>query len=249
MKINNLKRVVNLPDVVLFDLDNTLYPYNPAHKEAHQAIKNKITKTLSISNNDFERAFIQAKLDIKGRLKNTASSHNRLLYMQRMLEILGLGSQVLMALDLEQTYWRTFLSNAILFEDVKALMDDIRLLGITIGIVTDLTAQVQFRKIVYFGLEKYLDFIVTSEESGFDKPHESSFNIALKKMQLKSRGNIWMIGDHPINDIRGSRDNINAITFQKIHSGVILGVDENAPDVFFEKYAELRKLVKKLTKK
>ena len=39
--------------------------------------------------------------------------------MQRMLEIMGLGSQVLLALDLEQTYWRTFLGNAVLFEVLK----------------------------------------------------------------------------------------------------------------------------------
>ena len=166
-----------------------------------------------------------------------------------MLELLGLGSQVVVALDLEQTYWRTFLSSAILFDDVKALMDDIRLLGISSAIVTDLTAQIQFRKIVYFGLEKYFDFIVTSEEAGFDKPHKSIFNIAIEKMHIKGKKNIWMIGDHPINDIRGSRDSLDAVTFQKIHSGVVLGVNENAPDVFFEKYVELRKLIAKLANK
>ena len=77
--------------------------------------------------------------------------------MQRMLK-LWLRSQVLLALDLEQTYWRTFLANAVLFENAKDLLDDLRL-GIPTAIVTDLTAQIQFRKVIYFGLDKYFDFI------------------------------------------------------------------------------------------
>ena len=104
-----------------------------------------------------------------------------------MLEIMGLGSQVLLALDLEQTYWRTFLSNAILFEGVKELLDDLRLYGIPTAIVTDMTAQLQFRKIVYFGLDHYFDYIVTSEEAGFDKPHKAPFEIALQKMSPKEK--------------------------------------------------------------
>jgi putative hydrolase of the HAD superfamily len=51
-------------------------------------------------------------------------------------------------LDFEQTYWRTFFSNSVLFDGVKELLDDIRLLGIPAAIVTDLTAQIRFRKVV-----------------------------------------------------------------------------------------------------
>ena len=59
--------------------------------------------------------------------------------------------------------------NAILFEGVKDLLDDIRLLGVPTAIVTDLTAQIQFRKIVYFGLDHYFVNIVTSEVDGIVK--------------------------------------------------------------------------------
>ncbi|MGH1476288.1 HAD family hydrolase [Yersinia proxima] len=160
---------------------------------------------------------------------------------------MGLGSQVLLALDFEQTYWRTFLSNAILFDEVKELLDDLRLLGIPTAIVTDLTAQIQFRKVVYFGLDHYFDFIVTSEEAGFDKPHAAPFEIALEKMRPK--GNcIWMIGDNPINDIRGGREKINAVTLQKIHPGTPMGQGENAPDAAFNEFGHLRVLLEQLGK-
>lgn len=238
-------KFVCLPDAILFDTDNTLYPYDPAHLAAQKAVKDKVINMFSINPDDFDKAFKEARQQVKTRLKETASSHSRLLYIQRMLEIMGLGSQVLLALDFEQTYWRTFLTNAILFDDVKELLEDIRLLGIPTAIVTDLTAQIQFRKIVYFGLDHCFDYIVTSEEAGYDKPHEAPFKIALDKMRPKGDC-IWMIGDNPINDIRGAREKINAITLQKLHKGIELGKNENAPDASFNHFSELRKLIKRL---
>ena len=245
INIYSKERFSRLPDAILFDTDNTLYPYDPAHAAAQQAVREKVVNTFSIKPEDFDKAFKEARQQVKERLKNTASSHSRLLYLQRMLEIMGLGSQVLLALDFEQTYWRTFLSNAVLFDEVKDLLDDLRLLGIPTAVVTDLTAQIQFRKVVYFGLDHYFDYIVTSEEAGFDKPHEAPFHIALEKMRPKGDC-IWMIGDNSVNDIRGAREKINAVTLQKIHEGTVVGTGENAPDAYFNEFSELRRLIARL---
>ncbi len=246
MKIFNPERFNRLPDAILFDTDNTLYPYGPAHAAALQAIREKMVRTCTIAPEDFDKAFKEARRQIKAQLKHTASSHNRLLYLQRMLEIMGLGSQVLLALDFEQTYWRTFLSNAILFDGVKDLLEDIRLLGIPTAIVTDLTAQIQFRKMVYFGLDHYFDYIVTSEEAGFDKPHEAPFRIAVAKMQPKGDC-VWMIGDNSESDIRGARKAINAVTIQKCHDEVIVGENESQPDASIHQFKELRQLLQNIT--
>lgn len=245
VKIYARERFTRLPDAILFDTDNTLYPYQPAHTAAQRAVRDKVVSTFAIEPDEFDSAFKQARQQVKTRLQHTAASHSRLLYLQRMLEIMGLGSQVLLALDFEQTYWRTFLRHAVLFDGVKELLDDLRLLGIPTAIVTDLTAQIQFRKVVYFGLDHYFDHIVTSEEAGFDKPHAAPFHIALEKMC--PRGDcIWMIGDNPVNDIRGGREQINAVTLQKIHDGSVLGTCENAPDAAFTEFDHLRRLVERL---
>ena len=248
VKINKSDKFGCLPNAILFDTDNTLYAYEPAHASAMLAVREKVSKTFSISHDAFDKAFSEARRQVKSRLKDTASSHSRLLYLQRMLEIIGLGSQVLLALDFEQTYWRTFLSNAVLFDGVKELLDDLRLLGIPTAIVTDLTAQIQFRKVVYLKLDKYFDYFVTSEEAGFDKPHAAPFQLALEKMRPK--GNcIWMIGDNPVSDIQGAREQINAVTLQKLHAGVTQGSGPSAPDALFYEFGELRMLLAKLEAK
>lgn len=247
MKIINKSLFDRKPDAILFDTDNTLYPYAPAHRAAHSAVRAKVVSVLSITEDEFEEALSKARSEVKSRLNHTASSHSRLLYLQRMLEILGLGSQVLLALDFEQTYWRTFLVNASLFEDVKELLDDIRRFGIPTAIITDLTAQIQFRKMVYFGLDHYFDYIVTSEEAGYDKPHAAPFLLALEKINPKG-DRIWMIGDNPNNDIKGAKEHINAVTIQKIHGKEGVKETNNFADCLIERFSDLRGLLANLSR-
>lgn len=245
MKIFRDDRFIRVPDAILFDLDNTLYAYEPAHAAGMRAIRAKVGATLSVSAQDFDKAFAEARGEVKSRLRETAASHSRLLYFQRMLEIMGLGSQVLQSLDLEQTYWREFLARAEIFDDVKELLDDLRLAGVPTAVVTDLTAQIQFRKLVFFGLDGLFDYVVTSEEAGHEKPDASPFAMAVAK--IRPRGDsIWMIGDNPINDTRGARAAVAAVTLQKIHEGVEPGEGEDAADAVFSRFSEIRRLIKKL---
>ena len=119
LTIHQPELFVTRPAVVLFDTDNTLYEYEPAHTAALGATRDKAKRMLNLSAETFDEAYGEARQMVKQRLEGTASSHSRLLYFQRMLEILGLRTQMLLALDFEQTYWRTFLGQARLFPAVK----------------------------------------------------------------------------------------------------------------------------------
>ncbi|MCC6212778.1 MAG: HAD family hydrolase [Burkholderiales bacterium] len=235
-----------LPNAVLFDTDNTLFPYEPAHRAGMRAVREKAARLFGIAPEKFDQGFDAARDAIKQRLGRTASSHSRLLYFQRMLELLGLGSQVLLALDLEQTYWRSFLGGARLFPDLKEFLDDLRIAGISTAIVTDLTAQIQFRKIVYFRLDRYFDYIVTSEEAGLDKPAPGPFELAVAKMR-PAGDCLWMIGDHAENDIAGARRTISAVTLQKVHEGVEVGTGDRQPDAVVLEFGDLRALLRELS--
>lgn len=244
----NRARFQQPPSAVLLDLDNTLYDYSHAHRAAMRAVQDKAGALFSITPALFEQAFDRARADVKQRLAGTASSHSRLLYFQRMLEIIGLNSQVLLALDLEQSYWRAFLNHAELFEGVREFLDDLRFHGIPSGIVTDLTAQIQFRKLVHFGLDHAVDYLVTSEEVGYDKPHAAPFLLALEKMQATA-ALVWMIGDSAQSDIMGARTAINAVTLQKLHGDIKAGKGEQQPDATFQNFTELSTLLHSLAER
>ena len=245
MKINSANYFECLPACILFDLDNTLYEYNRPHEKALVAVSDKLHHMFSIHPKHFSEIYIKARLEIKARLINTAASHSRLLYFQKCLEIMGLGSQPLLALDLEQSYWISFLKHAELFDGVKEFLDSIRLLGIPSVIVTDLTAQIQFKKITYFQLDRYFEYVVSSEESGADKPSKNIFELALEKVAYTS-GPIWMIGDDAAKDIAGSKSAINAITLQKINNSLYKDQESIVPDILFKDFEDLRHFVVKI---
>lgn len=206
-------RILKRPSCVLLDMDNTLYRYAPAHAAGMDGAAMVASELLNIDRHGFEQAVAGARTELKRRLGPVAASHHRLLYFQRAIEQLGLASQVAAALKLDHAYWSHFLDAAELESEALDFLDDLRLLGIPVVIVTDLTAQIQFRKFLLWRLDRYVDWIVTSEEAGADKPDPRIFNLALAKLG-GIEGQAWMIGDNPVADIEGAKDAVNALTIQ-----------------------------------
>ena len=66
LKINQPTLFNKIPDGILFDTDNTLYPYDPAHLKAMCALKLKISNTLNVSEKDVEKNFNQEILQVIG---------------------------------------------------------------------------------------------------------------------------------------------------------------------------------------
>jgi len=238
--INCENRFDQRPVAVLFDLDNTVYRYGQPHEAAIEAVKDKAEQTLSVSPAEFEHALSKARGEIKERLGTTASSHSRLLYFQCALEILGLRSQVLLSLEFEQTYWRTFLSRVELRPGIIEFLDQLNRSNVPKVVVTDLTAQVQFRKLLYFGLDRLFEYVVTSEETGSDKPASISYSLALSKLGNPD-GAVWMVGDDYDSDIVGARRAIGAVTLA-VRSELTDPADvSEPPDMVFDDFKDLEK--------
>jgi putative hydrolase of the HAD superfamily len=231
--------LVKKPKAVIFDTDNTLYLYEPSHNAALIAVRDKLMNSLNITHQEFDTAFYKAKEDVKENLGRTASSHSRLLYFQRTVEVLGMGTKILLTLDLEQTYWRVFLGHTKLFPGVIDFILRLKSDGVVTANITDLTAQIQFRKMVYLGLDEYFDYVVTSEEAGIDKPDKAPFKIVLSKMGIADPSEIWMVGDNPVKDIEGAFK-VGMIPFQKIHNGVVASdLIEDRKAFSFKSFPEL----------
>lgn len=184
---------------ILIDLDDTLYDYESAHVPALQHTLNQVQGRSNIEIEKIRRSYSNARLAINSELKETAASHNRLLYFQRMYEDLGLNAQKY-SLHAYETYWSTFLQNMKLRHGAIAFLKSFA--DIPVCVVTDLTAHIQHRKILKLGIENYINLLVTSEEAGREKPHSAIFNLALHKLHLK-HADVIMIGDNYTKDVLG----------------------------------------------
>lgn len=189
---------------VVFDLDNTLYDYDTCNELAEKKLFDTISIAFDVTEDYAEELLKQAKRNIKKQLGDkVAASHNRLLYMQNICEQMR-KNPMIYAIDFYNAYWDTMLENMQLFDYVEPLMNELKTYGIKIGILTDLTAHIQYRKLSKLGLTEIIDYLVTSEEAGAEKPSDKMFNLMLNKLGLLPE-EVLMVGDSPKKDIEGAR--------------------------------------------
>ena len=93
--------------MVLIDTDNTMYDYAPCHKNDLKFNESGNEEKLSLSDLQFEEIYIKSRKIIKKKLKGATFLTTSSLY-QKMLELMGLGSQVFCIVEYEQIYWRSF---------------------------------------------------------------------------------------------------------------------------------------------
>ncbi len=211
MKIINRKKFNILPKGIIFDLDNTLYEYDICNKKATDHISKIISKKFQITHHEFKKFFELGRTEIKNRLGKTASSHSRLLYIKEAFEIMKVGSQIETIIELEQQYWNKYLESANLFDNAIQFLKLLKDNGIILTCLTNLNTNIQLKKIFYFELQKIFDFVITSEEVGFEKPNKSMFLLAKDRMELNDH-EIWIIGDDIEADMRGARNSLKAST-------------------------------------
>ena len=185
---------------ILLDLDNTLYNYDKSHQVAQKVLFSKISKLFDLSFTEINDFYNKSRSQIHSELNGTASSHNRLLYIQRLLELAGLNS-LEKSLELYDLYWDSFIENIEVYEGVYNFLESLS--SHKICLLTDLTADIQFKKVVKLKLDKYIEFMVTSEEAGIEKPNSKMFSMALNKIGL-DYSDVCMIGDNFDKDIMGA---------------------------------------------
>lgn len=185
---------------VLLDLDNTLYPYLPHHRQglrgAHRLFCSRVRRvSLAI----FQKNYEAARREVKRHTAAQAASHSRLLYFQEMLRRESGRPQPRLTQALEGAYWTAYMRGMKLRPWVMPLLKQLRERGIRVAIVTNMTLDWQLKKISRLGLAPWIDALVSSEEAGVEKPDPKIFRLALKKLGCSARNAVGL-GDDPVSD-------------------------------------------------
>jgi len=89
------------------------------------------------------------------------------------------------------------------YDDVLPTLKDLKKRGLTLGLITNMykDADIILRKL---GLDRYLDFIVTAQEVGADKPAPPVFLAALERAGVDASEAVY-VGDQYETDVVGAR--------------------------------------------
>lgn len=188
---------------VLIDLDNTLYQYEPCHKYALQICFENFPDA-KISFQDFADLYKKHRDQVTKLLLPQGACRSRFFAFLHLFEELKISQAYVKALQFDEIYWDRFISAMKLDENAKNFLDLCKNKNLPICVVTDMLATTQVRKIQKLQLENIVDFLVTSEEVGFEKPNPIIFAAALKKLNL-TKSDVIMIGDDENKDVEGAR--------------------------------------------
>ena len=188
---------------VIFDIDDTLYDYEIGHAAGMDNMAAYAETELGIPAAEFEAEYKRKNEEMKARIgTDDATTHSRSIRLQNMLE--DWGKPIFPHLDrLYALYWNTLLDVSQPEPGSIETLRELRELGITIGIGTDMTARMQYEKLKKFGFAPYVNHIVTSQEAAHEKPHPEFMALCIKKAGCKPE-EIVFVGDTFKKDVVGS---------------------------------------------
>ena len=187
---------------VIFDIDGTLFDFHANDKIAVNKLCDYVNKNFEIAGNEFCDIFDKAKTIIKTRLSDGGSRHSRTLHCQAALELMN-QSPFKYAMEMNDIYWNEFFKNMKPYDGVVEFLQSLKANNIKTAICTDMTAYVQFGKLKQLGIDDLIDVMVTSQETGIEKPSPVMFKLALEKLQIEASEAAYF-GDSLERDVEGA---------------------------------------------
>ena len=188
---------------VLFDLDDTLYPYPPCNEAGKEAAF-EVFRDLGhdIDRARYDELYAAGRRATKRELTGTAASHERFIYYKKALQQYTGTHDASDALRLGEAYWGAYLDAIEPFAGISGLLADLQSAGVDVAIVTNLTTRIQLEKLARLGMDDRIDLVVTSEEVGREKPSALPFTTALAEFDRRPSEAV-VVGDNPTADVGG----------------------------------------------
>lgn len=186
--------------IIVFDLDDTLY-YEV------QFVESAFNYINGFLNNRFN---INIKYQIESLIE--AKEFNLYDWIVSNTEINSKDFPLTLYLNL----YRYHFPSIQLTNDNEQLLKRLKALEYKLGIITDGRSITQRNKIKALGLEKYIDIIIISEETGYSKPDKHNFQLI--ENYYPNSSNFTYIGDNTSKDFEYTHisDKWNSICLQDI---------------------------------
>lgn len=173
---------------VVFDLDDTLISEKEYIKSGYRHIAEVVSQRFNFNKD-------QVYIDLFQLFKK--SPHN---VFNRLYEKYNIEYSKDMIIDLVNEY-RGHFPNIKFYDDVLPCLNELKKLGVKIGIITDGYAIAQRQKLIAVEADKYFDEIIVTDELGREywKPHPKAFEIIKERFEVSFDEMVY-VGDNPEKD-------------------------------------------------
>jgi len=176
---------------VLFDLDGTLLDRERSLRDFLDRQYERFPVMHSVPKSQFVERFLQ--LDENGYVWKDQ------VYI-RLIEQFGWPCDMQ---ELLNDYLHAFRDHCVGFPHLTEMLDELRGMGVKLGIVSNGFDAFQRRNISGLGITDHFDAILVSESEGLRKPDPAIFMRALHRLNLSPEETMF-VGDHPVNDVEAS---------------------------------------------
>ena len=172
-------RPPNLPDAILFDLDNTLCTFVDAKRAACNAV---VQFAGTGSGEELFRYFLRPvhNFEHPGHILDYLMDNG--IYSPNTADTAA------------RIYEDVKMRHISLYPGVIKTLDAFAGLGVKMAVVTDASLLQAEKRIMRCGIEHYFPVTITPDLSGRRKPDHASFIMALERLRCAS-SNVWVVGD------------------------------------------------------
>ncbi|TGL61023.1 HAD family hydrolase [Leptospira sarikeiensis] len=192
---------------VLLDLDNTVFDSSGIYEFTIRGLEKKAKDLGFSSSKEFKKTYDQVRAEVKKELPGNPVNRLRILYFKKMSEVLFGAVDPSFVLKLDSAYFGFFLQGikdwkkkySSEFKRILSLLKELQEVQ-DLVLITNESLRTQVLKLSVLFPKDIKYRLVTSEESGAEKPSPLIFNKALAGADPKKS---YIIGDSLEDDIKG----------------------------------------------
>ncbi|ERH12076.1 MAG: putative hydrolase (HAD superfamily), partial [halophilic archaeon J07HB67] len=206
-------------EAVLFDLDGTLYPYEPAETAGREAAFRRAGELgYDFDRETFTTVYETGRRAVKRQLAGVAATHDRFGYFERGLARHTGDPEPADAHALGTAYWDAFCERMAPFAELRPTLDRLAATNTAVAVTTNMQTRVQLRKLTTLGVGDAVDTVVTSEMTGREKPGAAMVTLPLARLDYPPSEAV-IVGDNPATDIAAAAGlPLDSVLFDHTHT-------------------------------
>lgn len=142
---------------------------------------------------------------------------------------------------------KSFKTTTAKYDFAIPVLKEIKNMGIKTGLITNGSPELQNFKLMSLGMTDCFDEIIISGETHYEKPDARIFQLMARSLGIKTSEMLY-IGDHPLNDVEGSR-NAGCIPVWVKTTGTWVFPEIEKPELQVETVKEIPDIIRKINER